>query len=73
MQTNGLSMIFKNIVGKVVVSVVASDGDEGYKLTFDDGTILDIGYSSCEGVTYLTLPGENAQEVPSVLDTMMPQ
>ena len=73
MQANGLSMILKNIMGKVVVSVVAADADEGYKLTFDDGTILEIGYSSCEGLTYLTLPGENAQEIPSVLDTMMPQ
>lgn len=45
------------IVGRTVVRFdVPHEADEGAKITFDDGSVLSVGYSGCEGDT--TFNGE---------------
>jgi hypothetical protein len=42
--------VFTDLVGKVVESVSESkNADEGFLITFTDGTTLEVGYSTYEG------------------------
>jgi hypothetical protein len=45
--------LLKELFGKVVVNVYKVRCDEGFVLEFNDGTTLEVGYSGCEGSTYL--------------------
>lgn len=40
---------YYNVAGKTLASIGPSDCEEGVKLIFDDGTYLEIGYSTFEG------------------------
>lgn len=50
------------LIGKTVVTVGPTDGDEGLILTFSDGTILDIGYAGLEGDVKLNGKQVNTDE-----------
>lgn len=40
---------YQQFVGKTIASIEDADADEGFLITFTDGSKLDIGFSGCEG------------------------
>lgn len=41
--------MFRRLMDKTIYGIEYSDGDEGFIITFSDGTKFDFGFSSCEG------------------------
>lgn len=37
-------------VGKTVTSIINAQADEGWIITFDNGSSIEFGFSGCEGV-----------------------
>lgn len=57
------------LVGKVVTQVGFSEPyDEGIKFTFEDGSVLNIGYAGCEGLILLKKPETSG---PSMLTRVL--
>jgi len=57
-----LKELIENLVGKTIVEVtVAEDCDSGLNIKLHDGSILNIGYSGCEG--YTTFNGTRIPEL----------
>lgn len=49
-----LERINATFVGRRVIKIVYDEtSDEGLEITFDDGSRLQYGYSSCEGATFI--------------------
>jgi len=41
---------FQALVGRTIVFVADHpNADEGFRITLDDGSVLDVGFSGCEG------------------------
>jgi len=49
----GILVVRAAVEGKRVTSVEKADAAVGVKLTFEDGTTLEIGYSGGEGMTHV--------------------
>jgi hypothetical protein len=44
---------YQHLVGKRLVSAEqTTEGDEGFKLVFEDGSTLEFAFSGCEGTVY---------------------